>query len=577
MRRSSFAAVAWALLLAAGIGAQQQPEKKPEGAAPPAAPANPAAPAPQATPAPGAEAAPQQDRVDIGAALDGWYRVSQGSEENHVGFAHEVLARAPAGTTWRWTYDVTSEVEVQSKDERGVVRPAAEIFSRQVTNARLDDTLVPSSLDLVEVRAASELQGKVSADEAGRRIDVTLRQGERRTFPLAAEEEIYYSVFLMFVHLRQTGQLSRPGQRRTTLFTLKEDGTPPFAEVTFEIREAVKREYLGKKDVTVTPIVFLRPPPAPHKDLELTEAFVDRYGRVVEMSARGGIKHMLVKTEKEAVGNRPMIQSARRDPFRKDLALAPRKAPETTGAGVEAVVGPKTGEVDQFLTDTKKLIEDLAKAKEEKREADGERLYQKILAQLIAAWKSNQDQRLTPAQLFALEEMRKKTEEIWGGLDRLMKQLRLVYVRCLQLFDQDDCDGMDKAIKELKASQERLELVNRPELDQVVSWVGQLEPLVQRCKTRIELAKKKIVVTGTTISEDWEQIPVDLRVGVFGHQVGLAQQVRFVRPVRMAVINGESYRVGDTVESEGVRVEKIWAYGVQVSLREETREIGLQQ
>jgi hypothetical protein len=43
------------------------------------------------------------------------------------------------------------------------------------------------------------------------------------------------------------------------------------------------------------------------------------------------------------------------------------------------------------------------------------------------------------------------------------------------------------------------------------------------------------------------------------------------------VLHGESYRVGDTVQGEGVRVEKIWAYGVQVSLREETREVGLQQ
>jgi len=31
------------------------------------------------------------------------------------------------------------------------------------------------------------------------------------------------------------------------------------------------------------------------------------------------------------------------------------------------------------------------------------------------------------------------------------------------------------------------------------------------------------------------------------------------------------------VEGEGVRVEKIWAFGVHVSLREEVRDVGIRQ
>jgi len=66
-------------------------------------------------------------------------------------------------------------------------------------------------------------------------------------------------------------------------------------------------------------------------------------------------------------------------------------------------------------------------------------------------------------------------------------------------------------------------------------------------------------------------------VNVFGHQVGGVHEVRFIKPNRIAVINDKMYRVGDVVESEGVRIEKIWAFGIQVSLREEVRDVGIRQ
>ena len=77
--------------------------------------------------------------------------------------------------------------------------------------------------------------------------------------------------------------------------------------------------------------------------------------------------------------------------------------------------------------------------------------------------------------------------------------------------------------------------------------------------------------------EDAKILPVDASVNVFGHQVGGIQEVRFIKPNRIAIINEKMYRVGDVVEGEGVRVEKIWAFGIQVSLREEVRDVGIRQ
>ena len=98
-----------------------------------------------------------------------------------------------------------------------------------------------------------------------------------------------------------------------------------------------------------------------------------------------------------------------------------------------------------------------------------------------------------------------------------------------------------------------------------------------KCKTRIELGKKRVLVTGTLLHDDAQLIPVDAAIGLFGHQVGGVHEVRFIKPNRMAVINDKLYRVGDIIEGEGVRIEKVWAFGVQVSLREEVRDVGIRQ
>ena len=56
--------------------------------------------------------------------------------------------------------------------------------------------------------------------------------------------------------------------------------------------------------------------------------------------------------------------------------------------------------------------------------------------------------------------------------------------------------------------QVRKELDEQPQLGQVLKWIGELEPLVSKCKTRIELGKKRVVVglvtskTGTLESKD---------------------------------------------------------------------------
>jgi hypothetical protein len=568
MRRMGKAIGASAVLLLLALPGLSQ-DRKPEPA-----------PTPAPTPAPAPAGAQQQDKIEIPKeALDSWYKVVQtvsgtaGSpEEKAVGYMHEVLVRTAGNSTHRYQYDLTGEQDVvlpaNAKGERSV----PEIHAVSI-RAHLDDTFAPVYMERHDQKGAAMLPTAIYTEDNARRIEVTL-SGERKSFSVNPDEEIFYSPFLMFIALRQSGALSRPGTRKAVLMVPREDGAPPYADVTLEIKEMVKRTVMGKKDVPVTPVSYLKPPPAPSREDELLTSYIDKYGRIVEEETRRGTRRLLVKTEKEALGDRPMIVSARRDPFWKegafmqpDVRRDPEKGPPPT--------------IDDFegnLAESKRLLEELAKLKAENREIDGDKVYDRILDLVTAMYAKHKKTPLLPAQLAQVEWVNEQAERVWGGVAKIMKKGQLIFARCTQMFERDDCPGMEAGLKELKELTGAKPIQNLPaKMAEIQRWIGQIEPLVVRCKTRIELAKKKIELTGTTLSESWEQVPVDIRLSAFGHQVGSVLDVRFVKPMRIAIINGKAYRVGDTVEGEGVRVEKVWAHGVQVSLRDETRDVGIRQ
>jgi hypothetical protein len=570
MRRSVRVLVASTLIAALTLSLDSQAQDK----KPAPVPGTPAAPATPATPV----AAPtqQQDRIDIGNALDSWYRIYQ--KDMVVGFSHEILTRARPGNPYRYSYNADSEMELMAPDPKDPKKEIAHVESVHVDSTQLDDTYAPLSMERKDNRDGAEVTSKVVGDDSGKRIEVVVGS-DRKTYPVSTEEELHYSRFLMFISLRQNGKLSKPGTQRALLLEPRADDQSPISEVQLEVHEVVKKEYLGKKDVSVTRVTYLKPPPSPTRDGELLEAFIDKFGRVVEETTRGGVRRVLVKDESEALGqNERVRQGGRRDPFRKDLAMyvdpnAPKTGVDQKGPPVDP------SNIVEVLKKIESLIEELKKAKEEKREDEGNKIYTSLI-EIFSLMRQNKDgakpiQPVEQARLKALQDM---TEEIWGGLDRLMRTLRTTYVAVTEAFNRDDCDAMAKGIEDLKkAVQTKKELEDTPQLSQVLKWIGELEPLVNKCRTRIELGRKKIVLTGTLLHEDVQMLPVEAAVMAFGVQIGGLQDVRFTKLNRIAVINEKMYRIGDVVEGEGVRVEKIWAFGVQVSLREEVRDVGIRQ
>lgn len=544
------------VILVLALDARSQ-EKKPEPVSAPAAPAG-----------------QQQDRIDIGPVLDSWYKVMQGPEA--VGYVHEVLQRAQAGNPWRYRYDADSEVELMLPDPKDSKKQQAHTESLRI-RAQLDDTYAPLNMERADNRDETQVVSTVTSEESGKKIDVVLGPTDRKRFDVNPDEEVHYSRFLMFISLRQNGKLAKVGPQTALLFAPREDDKMPTSQVQIEVHEVVKKEYMGKKDVPVTRVTYLKPPPAPNRDLELMETFVDKFGRIVEETHRGGLRRILVKDEIEAAGRNERVRpGARRDPFRKDLAMI-YNAKTTSAEGGPKEPPPDPNNMVATFTKMEGLIEELRKAKEEKRDEEGQKIYERFLDIQASVRTLNAVKPLPPEQIARVESLRKQAEEVWGGIERLMKNLQATYLKVYDAYNKDECADMEAGIAEFKKAQNRKELEDQPQLSQVLKWIGELEPLVGKCKTRIELGRKKVVVTGTLLHEDSQLLPVDASVNVFGHQVGGIQEVRFIKPNRIAVINDKMYRVGDVVDGEGVRVEKIWAFGIQVSLREEVRDIGIRQ
>jgi hypothetical protein len=561
MRRRAWALGSSVVFVVFGVAMQaQQPpagqEKKPEG-----------------TPV-------GQDKADITGTLEAWYRLERKTE--YVGFAHAVLKRAPSGSPWRYEYLEDEDQEFMLPDPKDPTKQVPVFVSRKA-EGKLDDTYAP-----VEWRESASINSQdvnalVTVDDAGaRKIEISFSQRDRRAIP-ASEEETHYSRFLLFVSLRQNSNLARPGVHRASLFHLQPEGRHPVQEVTVEVGESMKREYLGKKDVAVTKVRFLKPPASVNKDLEPLDAFIDKYGRIVELSTRGGFRMILAKGEEEAVSKDLVLRlRGRRDPFRKDLAMS-FKRPIREGVSAEtegAIVKPDgEGGFQKSLASAQKLLEELKRAKEDGREDDGQKYYLqlleygRVLKNFLMVKPQGQD------MVKAVDEIRKEAEKIWDGAGRLMRQLNQIYAKVLEDFKNDRVEEGSKGLEELKKAQERPELESTEHLVELSKMVATAEPLLQQAKTRLELGAKKIILIGTLYSEERVYHTLAASVSILGHEAGGSQEVRFLKPTWLAVINDKVYRVGDTVEVEGggVRVEKITAHDVQVSLREQTRNVGIRQ
>jgi hypothetical protein len=169
-----------------------------------------------------------------------------------------------------------------------------------------------------------------------------------------------------------------------------------------------------------------------------------------------------------------------------------------------------------------------------------------------------------------IDEMRNKAELAWDGAAQVEREARGLYVQIEGLMARLDCEGVERTHKELQTLRDRIEVERRAERDVIAAMAADVGGLVVRCRTRRELAQVRLDLTGILMGEKTTVETVELPLGA-------DQDVKFLRSFAWAEINGQVYRAGDTIAGTRIRVDKITRHSVQVSLRDEMRDVGLRQ
>lgn len=550
-----------------------------DGAKPPAATPTPTA-SPAATPAvtptktpevaPNIERAPKEP-VPITSLVETWYAVQQDGE--YRGFAHETIAPAPGN---KYSYFFECDFDYLLKDPTAVETPHV---SMQV-NATLEEDFDPVFFKMTRALGDESYEININSTEEKRLVDIRVGESQPIFFEFEPADSHMYFHNITLYKLRHGGGLNRDRRKVSR---------PSGIGTEIELVEAIIgkaefKESLGRKYVVSNLVRFQE------RAGVTPEFYVDRYGRILER--RGfyslpNVKMIAVVNPDEARGSGAGPSArGRRDPFKKQLT----SLGGTSGRGAGTPIGPtdtdgtQTGpELPPVTPDTVQVAMDnagalIARLREhvaKREESEAGKVYQEFLgyyAQLRPMVISD------PNKLGPLDKLKFDAEETYEGCERLLRTADTTLATIDDLLSALDVDGIKKRIEEMKKLKNRREFINEDvRLGKLIERIRSAEKKRDQASARQELARKRIDLTGVVLSTEVirETIRLDLTFG--GARLLIAEPVQLKKSMSYAVINDEYYREGDTVKGEDVRVDKIFRQAVQISYKEEIREVPIKK
>ena len=522
----------------------------------------------------------KQDTVKITGIVETWYKLVQEKDAtklDQIGYAHERISKA--GPT-KYAYFFEADGEYVPPGESGI---ETEHVSIQVIG-QLEEDFDPTQLKINYTYGAKTLSIELNSAPDKRFLEIKTAEGMSVQLELDPQDSYLLFDAITLFRMRQRGELGKPGDVKTNVPPL--EGSD-YGNATATVGKGESRDFLGKKDTWVTPVHLVV------DGIELPGDYaVDRFGRTLERkglmiagmseaNSLKGVRMQVAMNQLDAKGETTGLSTrGRRDPFYKLGVLIPvKKGPVAKGPGVKnkepepppVVPGEEVKEIERLAA----VVKELRAAVANNSEAEARKKYDAFLR----GYKNLRDLVLgNPQQLSQLDQLKFDAEKHYGGAEKLLadaesrRQAILAFLEALAL------DEIDKRIKEMEKMRDRLELYNederRAKLEEKIRDGGKSR---EKCLARIDLAKKKIDLTGVVVSTETvlERLKLDFSIG--GARVTVDEPVRVNKAVAFAVINGELYREGDTIKIEGVRVDKIDLQSIEISYKEELRYVGLRK
>lgn len=498
-----------------------------------------------------------QDRAELPAKIDTWYRVVQGKRT--VGFAHEVLKHGASPWRYEYAYDREFTVTIRKRnhdEDLSVVALLDETLTPVEYSAESHANEAPATLSFYTVRDERRFESRPASSK------------EATAWTAETKDDLHVLPTLTLYSLRQSEAMAKPG--RLTVRVVDPRGEErDGVEAVIEVGETARREILGK-EIPATPVKFLKPFPAAARETELRDALVDRCGRILEATFAGGAKIVMARDKDEALAEiGPVHRTGRRDPFDKLTAMMNASRERLKAQRGESEVPDPPVTVDSLMSDlaaVRAMIAELRGLKSAGDVEEGRPLFLKALVHLKVIREVASKRR--PEMGPDITQVWEDVHAAWEGAARVEQEARELFVRIEGQVERLEVEAVEGTLKELKAYRDRIEVERRPERERIGGWAAEVGGLVVKVRTRRELANARIAVSGITVGERVSREPLP---GVAG------EEVTFTRRVAMADINGAVYRIGDTLAGSSIRVERISKHSVQVSLREEVREVPLRR
>lgn len=487
--------------------------------------------------------------------LDSWYRVTR--DEAHVGFARERLVRS-GPDRHEYLFEGDFDLLPSGGGEDSPVRISLKV------SGTLDAAFDPILLTLCRSDDAGRIE--VSAGP-GRRVTV-VESGVRRRWEIDGRGLRHLFQPLTIYRMRRDGLLGASAviEARGLSWAAPGAASPQSIAVLPSERSTV----LGRKDVPLQRLKF-------SEGDRNEECWVDGYGRVVRRDGLLGwpVRLELVKGADEAGIGRSVAQAGRRDPFGAPL-IRREEAPTTMlpdleGAVVEAAPVGRDG-LGAGLRDAAELVGVLRSHVAEGREADAAGTFGRFLALYRPLREAALE--FEPHQAGSLDLLRSAAEDLYGGAARVMARARAASAAIDDALEAADPGTIRSHAGLLVRLAERAELYAREkDLAEMAVLLDEAERKERRAAIRSELFAKRIEVTGVVILEASVRETIAVDLSFLGARVVTELPAMLRRSRAVAAINGEAYREGDVVRGEGVRVERIHRDRVEVSLKEELRDL----
>ncbi|MHC4605482.1 MAG: hypothetical protein ACYTAF_00925 [Planctomycetota bacterium] len=521
--------------------------------------------------------------------IESWYKIFQhhkGEEKaEHIGSLRIVL-KPSRSADWEYSYqeELDAEVRIPPQFEGAREDDYFYVLMTSSADARLDERFEPvNMMAKASIHGFPPIEVRLEIIAGERRIEVK-GQGLPNPVKLSGgdTEGVYTSIYSAVFHLKQQGLLDRPGRVPFKIlgFNQKQEKLAPY-EVDLVVIGETERAYMGKMSKVMQ--ISVENLPHPVEEMRLQTIYVDGFGRIVEGSKRteaGELQILLVEISREARGSGTrVVPRGRRDPFNKETVMTTRPVPVKKGKRGKKTTAAKekidAKQARDVLEDAEKLIEDLRQAKEVGKSAgELKQIYDKFIRKFLGLREVWQKDVKYAERLVRLENLKKQAETYYEGARRTFEEAQTVYLEVMRLRREGDCDGMDNRIRDLEDFRERPELIAsefRVKLES--DLIQPARKSLEICKIQELLRAKDLTLTGTIHYQEQIRVPVKAGVNVAGQRLSIRKKAVLLHNEAYALINGDAYRVGDTVKDEGVEVVLITPQRVQVSYKGQVRDL----